>query len=184
MEAPRAVLKTSRSLAALVSLSGASGAEALEGGGYAGNGSSAAPPPPSSWDPALVAWQPQEMRAVRARRASPDALLPTLLGEAPSAAPAAKARGRSRGSLRTVHCIATGCDMVMDDQSDYCRRNKLVRWSRRAPLLAAAGSALFNCSHPPTLPPSPTSHAPQCLTHLRALEVTHRGATKVRYSPS
>ena len=125
MEAPLAVLKTSRSLAALVSLSGASGAAAIEGGGCAGDGASAAPPPPGSWDPALVAWQPQEMRAVRARRASPDALLPTLLDQAPSAAP--KARGRSRGSLRTVHCIATGCDMVMDDQSDYCRRNKLVR---------------------------------------------------------
>jgi len=113
-------LKSSGSFAALMSLSSRA---AL---GVDGQAVAQAPPPPGSWDPADVAWQPQEMRAAPAEPAVDSlVLLPPLLEQQQTAEPAA---AKARAVPRTIRCDIAGCDVVLtaENTSDYSLRNRLV----------------------------------------------------------
>lgn len=109
-----------------------------------------APPPPGSWDPADVAWQPQEMRAAPAVPAKPagvSPLLPLLLEPQQTAEPAA---AKARAGPRTIRCDVAGCDVALtaETTSDYSLRNRLVRtpWPTGTLPLSRPRSASRTCA--------------------------------------
>jgi len=122
--------KSSESFAALISLSfgAALGVDAAV---------APTPPPPGSWDPADVAWQPQEMRAAPAEPGRDKSLLlPALLEQQQTVQTASTAEqsampagAKARAAPRIIRCDVAGCDVVLtaETTSDYSLRNRLVR---------------------------------------------------------